>query len=93
MLLKYAREYEAAYGAGKRNTFGGHAWDAFQIALQVLGKVGPDRAKIRDEIENVKNFVGVTGIFNFSPQDHNGLDERAVQLTTIDNGNWKAVTA
>ncbi len=93
MLLKYAREYEGAYGAGKRNTFGGHAWDAFQIALQVLGKAGPDRAKIRDEIENVKNFVGITGIFNFSAQDHNGLDERAVQLTTIDNGNWKAVTA
>lgn len=92
VLLKYAREYEAAYGAGKRNTFGGHAWDALQIALQVLGKVGPDRAKIRDEIENVKGFVGITGIFNFSAQDHNGLDERAVQLTTIEGGNWKAVT-
>lgn len=89
-LLKYAQEYEGAYGANTRNTFGGHAWDAFQIAMQVMAKAGADRAKIRDEIEKVRGFVGITGIFDFSPQDHNGLDQRAVTLVTIEGGAWKS---
>ncbi len=92
VLLKYAREYEQAYGAGTRNTFGGHAWDAFQIAMQILPQTGADRAKIRDAIERVQNFVGITGIFNYSPQDHAGLDQRAVTLVTIERGAWKAAT-
>jgi branched-chain amino acid transport system substrate-binding protein len=89
VLIQYAKDYEGAYGAGTRNTFGGHAWDAFQIAVLAMNKAGNDRAKIRDEIERVRDFVGITGVFNFSPQDHNGLDQRAVTMVTIEGGNWK----
>ena len=28
------------------------------------------------------------GVFVMSPQNHNGLDERAVVMITIDNGKW-----
>lgn len=86
VLLAYARDFEAKYGA--RNTFGGHAWDAVRLVTAALEKAGPDRAKVRAVIETTKNFIGITGVFDFSPTDHNGLDQRAVTMITIADGQW-----
>lgn len=78
-----------------RNTFAGHAWDALQMSFMAFGKVAPTmpleqaHARIRDELEKVKNFAGTGGIFNMSPEDHVGLDERAMVLVRIEGGDWK----
>jgi branched-chain amino acid transport system substrate-binding protein len=87
VLLAYARDFEAKYGP--RNTFGGHAWDAIQIAVRAFERAGADRAGVRAAIEGTRNFVGVTGVFDFSPTDHNGLDRRAVTMIQIVDGQWK----
>jgi branched-chain amino acid transport system substrate-binding protein len=87
VLLAYAKDFEAKYGP--RNTFGGHAWDAIQLVLRAMEKAGPDRAKVRAGIEATRNFVGITGIFDFSPTDHNGLDRRAVTMIQITDGQWR----
>jgi len=87
VLLAYAREFEAKYGP--RNTFGGHAWDAVQIVAKALEKAGTDRAGVRSAIEGTRNFVGVTGVFDFSASDHNGLDRRAVTMIQITDGQWR----
>lgn len=87
VLLAYARDFEARYGP--RNTFGGHAWDAVQLVVRAMEKAGPDRAGVRAAIEATRNFVGITGVFDFSPTDHNGLDRRAVTMVRIVNGQWK----
>jgi len=89
-LLEYVADYEAAYGVAPV-TFGGHAWDAVKLAIQIMEKVGDDRAKIRDELENTQGFVGIGGIFNFSPSDHNGLDTRAITMVRIVDGQWQLV--
>ena len=47
------------------------------------------RAAIRDELEKIKEFVGISGIFNMSVRDHNGLDKRAVTMYEIVNGQWQ----
>jgi branched-chain amino acid transport system substrate-binding protein len=87
VLLAYAREFEGKYGP--RNTFGGHAWDAIWIALKAMEKAGPDRAKVRAAVESTRDFVGITGIFDFSPTDHNGLDRRAATMIQIVDGQWR----
>jgi len=87
VLLAYAKDFEAKYGP--RNTFGGHAWDAVWIAVKAMEKAGTDRAKVRDAIEATRNFVGISGVFSFSPTDHNGLDRRAVTMVEIANGGWR----
>ena len=87
VLLAYAKAFEAKYGP--RNTFGGHAWDAFQLVFRAMERVGNDRAAIRDALESTRNFVGITGVFDFSPTDHNGLDRRAVTMVQIVEGQWK----
>ena len=84
VLAKYKKEYEAKFGEDV-STFGGHAWDGLWLIIAALREVGPDRAKIRNYLENTKNFVGTGGIFNFSPEDHNGLTKDAFEMLTVKN--------
>jgi len=88
VLVKYANDYESKYEVAPV-TFGGHAWDAVKLAVQIMGKVGIDRAKIRDELEKTQGFVGIGGVFDFSAEDHNGLDTRAITMVQIQDGVWK----
>jgi branched-chain amino acid transport system substrate-binding protein len=87
VLLAYAKDFEAKYGP--RNTFGGHAWDAVKLVVRALETAGPDRARVRAALEGTRGFVGITGVFDFSPTDHNGLDRRAVVMIEIVDGQWR----
>jgi branched-chain amino acid transport system substrate-binding protein len=49
------------------------------------------RAALRDALEGVRNVAGAHGIFNMSPTDHLGLDQRAAVMVRIENGTWKLV--
>lgn len=97
--LAYIAAYETAHGKGSVSTFGAHAWDAgllMQAALPVaLKKAQPGtaefRAALRDALEGVKDLAGAHGIFNLSPGDHLGLDQRARVMVKIENGAWKLV--
>jgi branched-chain amino acid transport system substrate-binding protein len=50
-----------------------------------------DKAKLRDEIEKTKGFVGTGGVVNMSPTDHMGLDQSAFRMLEIKNGDWVLV--
>ena len=96
--LDYVSKYEAANGKGTVSTFGAHAWDAGQllaaaipVALKTAQPGTPQfRAALRDALEGEKNVAGAHGIFNMSPTDHLGLDQRARVMVKIENGTWKA---
>jgi branched-chain amino acid transport system substrate-binding protein len=93
----YAAKYEAMYGKGSVSTFGAHAWDAgllMTTAVPVaLKKAKPGtlefRVALRDALEQVKELAGAHGIFNMSPNDHLGLDQRARVMVKIEKGAWK----
>ncbi len=95
--LEYVSKYEAAHGKGSVSSFGGHAWDAgilLQSAIPVALKKGQPgtvefRRALRDAIENTKNLPAAHGIFNLSADDHQGYDQRARVMVTIENGGWK----
>ncbi|WP_195797845.1 ABC transporter substrate-binding protein [Roseateles sp. DAIF2] len=96
----YVAKYEAAFGKGSASTFGGHAWDVgllLQSAIPVALKGGAQpgtpafRAALRDALEGVKELAGAHGVFNMSPTDHLGLDQRARVMVKIENGTWKFV--
>lgn len=95
--LVYQAAYNAKYGAGTMNTFGGHMWDAGQlisaaipVALKTGAKPGtPEfRAALRDALEQVKDLAASQGIFNMSPTDHAGLDERGRVIVKVVDGKW-----
>jgi branched-chain amino acid transport system substrate-binding protein len=49
-------------------------------------------ADIRDGIESLSDFPGVTGTFRFSPQDHAGLSLDAFQVYQMRNGTFTALS-
>ncbi|MGA1874803.1 MAG: ABC transporter substrate-binding protein [bacterium] len=87
VLTKYAADFKAKYNATP-DTFGGHAWDAIMVVIKAIEKAGDDIPRLRDEIENTKNFVGIGGVFNFSKEDHNGLGPESLVMVKIVNGQW-----
>ncbi|MFA4884478.1 MAG: ABC transporter substrate-binding protein [Desulfotomaculaceae bacterium] len=88
VLTAYMDDYSKKYNSPP-NSFGGYAWDAFYLLVNALEKAGPDRAAIRDQLEKVQNFTSVSGVYNMSTEDHNGLKEDSMVLVQIENGKWK----
>jgi branched-chain amino acid transport system substrate-binding protein len=94
--VAYVDAYEKVNGKGSVSTFGGHAWDTgvlLQAAIPVaLKKAQPGtkefRVALRDAIEGLKNVAGAHGIFNMSPNDHLGFDQRAAVMVQIRDGKW-----
>lgn len=86
-IMEYTKAYEERYKE-PISSFGGHAWDAMNLAIAALKAVGPDPVKIREQIEKTTNFIGMHGIFKFSPQDHNGLSKDDLEMVVVKNGDW-----
>jgi branched-chain amino acid transport system substrate-binding protein len=95
--MVYYKAYEDVYGKGSVSTFGGHMWDAGQMmaaAIPVALKVAKPgtaefRAALRSSLENVKDLAASHGIYNTTPTDHLGLDQRSRVMVKIENGTWK----
>ncbi|MGO9307516.1 MAG: ABC transporter substrate-binding protein [Spirochaetia bacterium] len=88
VLTAYKKAYETKFGDDV-STFGGHAYDAFLILTEAIRKAGgTDKFKVRDAIEGLKGVVGTAGVFNFSPDDHNGLTMDSFEMLTVKNGQF-----
>ena len=91
VVVGYRDAYEAATGSDV-STFGGHAYDAFQILVGAIERAGSsDPAAIRDEIEKTSGFMGTAGVVNMSATDHLGLDLTAFRMLEIKDGDWTIV--
>lgn len=86
---------------GKFSLYAGHMWDEMYLLAEVLKKVDPKldptkdadlvkiRAEIRDNLEKIKGFVGQNGIFNYSPDNHNGLPPKCYVPVVVEKGKWR----
>jgi branched-chain amino acid transport system substrate-binding protein len=99
VALDYVGKYEAAHGKGSVSTFGAHAWDAGLLLADALpralkqAKPGtPEfRKALRTALESTRELTATHGVFNLSPQDHLGFDQRARVMVRVENGAWKLV--
>ncbi|MFO1224678.1 MAG: branched-chain amino acid ABC transporter substrate-binding protein, partial [Burkholderiaceae bacterium] len=97
VALDFVKRYEATFGADTRNAFAGYTYDGVLLldaaAAVALKKAKPGTAEfrdaLRDALENVKNVVGTHGVYNPTPANHNGLDERARVLVHVVDGKWR----
>ena len=89
-LMDFSQAYQEAYGQ-PINTFAGHGWDAILIITEALKRAGADAtpAELRNEIEKTEGLVGTAGIFNYSPEDHNGLSPDDLTMVKIVDGKWE----
>jgi branched-chain amino acid transport system substrate-binding protein len=93
VVVDYARTYQQKTGQPV-STFGGHAYDGLMILVEAMKRAkSADKAKVRDEIEKTKNFMGTGGVVNMSPTDHMGLDLSAFRMLEIKDGDWTLVAA
>ncbi|MDD5093655.1 MAG: ABC transporter substrate-binding protein [Dehalococcoidia bacterium] len=99
VLDKYKADYEGKFGAGTINTFGGHMYDAFQMVTMALKKMPEGlssqdaRAFIRGELEKTTNFVGISGVFTMSSEDHLGMAPGSLAMIQIVDGDWTVAPA
>jgi branched-chain amino acid transport system substrate-binding protein len=84
----YVKAYRERFNS-EPGTMVAYGADAAYIVVNAIKKVGPDRAKIRDTIENTQGYVGISGIYNISPKDHNGLSMDDIVMIKATKGGWK----
>ena len=92
---QYIDAYKKLYGNAPA-TFGANVYDAgllLERAIPVAEKAGKPgtkefRSALRDALENTKELVGTQGVYNMTPQDHSGFDERGRELITVKDGAW-----
>jgi branched-chain amino acid transport system substrate-binding protein len=87
IIMAYKKAYESKYREDV-STFGGHSYDALMILAAAIREAGYDREKVRATIENIKSFPGTAGVFNFSPEDHNGLTIDAFAMFIVKDGKF-----
>jgi branched-chain amino acid transport system substrate-binding protein len=89
VLLDFIADYETKYGAGTCNTFAGHAYDALtMLKMAMEAAKSTDKAKVRSQLEKIKDFSGTGGIFTMTADDHCGLSQGCMINAKIQNGQW-----
>jgi branched-chain amino acid transport system substrate-binding protein len=87
-------EFVKLYAANKYdekfpiNTHSGYAWDALMILSGAMKKAGVEKDALRAAIESTTGLVGVSGVFNITAQDHNGLGLDSLVMVKIEKGKW-----
>jgi branched-chain amino acid transport system substrate-binding protein len=87
-IQAYVKAYKERFNS-EPGTMVAYGADAAFIVVDAIKKVGPDRAKIRDAIENTRGYVGISGIYNISPEDHNGLSMSDIVMIRATKGGWE----
>ena len=65
---KFVKAFKDKFGHDP-NGFGAQAFDAANILIDAIAKVGPDRAKIQEYVFNLKDYPGITGKTTFKNGD------------------------
>jgi branched-chain amino acid transport system substrate-binding protein len=97
LAVDFVQKYEKVYGAGSRNQFAGHAYDAAIVMEKAipmaLKKAKPGtkefRAALRDAIETMGRTNFAHGIMNWTKEDHWGYTNETGVIVKVVNGDWK----
>lgn len=95
IAAKYVNDYKALHGEVPA-TFGANVYDAglllenaIPTALETARPGTPEfRAALRDALENTTELAATQGVYNMTPEDHSGFDERGRVMITVKNGDW-----
>ncbi len=91
VIKEFVKLYTDVYHYDRKfpiNTHSGYAWDAITIVVKAMQKAGTDHKALRQAIEKSKGYVGVSGIYNITPEDHNGLDVDSMVILQVKNGKF-----
>ncbi|MEU7689048.1 ABC transporter substrate-binding protein [Microbispora hainanensis] len=80
----FVTAYQAKYQE-QPNVYAGQAYDAMMITAEAIEKAGTtDGPALAKALENLGEYVGLTGVFRYSAQDHSGLASDGVTMIKWD---------
>jgi branched-chain amino acid transport system substrate-binding protein len=91
VIQEFVKLYTDDYGYHKQfpiNTHSGYAWDAIMMVANAMKQAGTDAEALRSAIEQTKGYVGISGVYNLSPEDHNGLDVDSMVIVAVKGGKF-----
>lgn len=90
-IAAFLGPWRAAHGDRDPN-WGGRGWDAVMLVKQAVEKAGShEGGKVRDALEQLGSYQGTTGVYNFTPDNHQGLTENPLYLARIRGGKPEIV--
>ncbi|MDQ0163918.1 ABC transporter substrate-binding protein [Bacillus alveayuensis] len=88
VISSFYKDYTEKFGSEPTN-FGSYGYDNLMLVIEALKNGATDRESIRDYLENnIKDWVGATGVYNFSEKDHNGLKADSLVMAVVKDGKW-----
>ena len=91
VIEEFVKLYSETYHYDQQfpiNTHSGYAWDAITIVANAMKQVGTDAKALRQAIEQTKNYVGISGVYNLTAEDHNGLDVDSMVIVEVKDGRF-----
>jgi branched-chain amino acid transport system substrate-binding protein len=91
VITEFIRLYRDVYKHDKEfpiNTHSGYAWDAITIVANAMKKAGTDPKALRAAIEETKGYVGISGVYNLTAEDHNGLGVDSLVMLQVKDGRF-----
>jgi len=86
-IVELIDKYKARYGHDP-NLYAAETYDALYLAKLALEKGGDDKEKVREALEQIKGYRGVSGVFNFSAENHSGLSKDDIVMIDWGNGRF-----
>jgi len=65
-----------------------YAYDGINLVLSALKKAKAEKITLQQALEKTTKFVGVTGVYNMSKNDHCGLDLSSMVMVRVKNGQF-----
>ena len=92
-VADFNRRHMDRYGE-PANYYSAELADAIDLVAGGLGLAGEaDPEKLRDAVEEIRNFEGMQGVYDLTPLDHYGTRIDDVAILTIKDGAWQMVGA
>ena len=96
--MDFRAAYQKANGMPTSDGFSAYSFDAWLVFLDAAKRARATGAKpgtpefrvaLKNAIFSTKDLVGTHAIYNYKPSDSYGVDERALVMVRLVNGQWK----
>jgi branched-chain amino acid transport system substrate-binding protein len=98
VALDFRAAYQKANGAPVNDGFAPYSFDGWLIFLDAAKRAKATgatpgtpafRNALREAIFTTKEVVGTHGVYNYTPADRHGVDDRSRVMVQLVNGGWK----
>jgi branched-chain amino acid transport system substrate-binding protein len=96
--MDFRAAFQKANGVPTSDGFSAYSFDAWLVFLDAAKRAMATGAKpgtpefrvaLKNAIFSTKDLVGTHAIYNYKPSDSYGVDERALVMVRLVNGQWK----